>query len=286
MNIAEIEIDRQLKELNELFLHWHDRRKKQALDEVKKSIPVLFVNGDNLVLLHHDERREFPYMPKVYHQLKTVAHVPCGLHDLDVVLQDDVEEARKEYLEQVQKVITSLDAAPEHPLKPFCGMLKDIQKEVVGARKIEASAGAFRADTAHLIDEAARVRLDNLDRVTEEVRQKIGDEAWRNVAVIVLGPQLPREGDIAMQYFSDILQIDIKPSRCPFLQLKMSAPNRQRLIYAESLSTEEASLNLLASHIADEELGRVFLDDPLAMHKDVTADAGARHLKKLLSSKH
>jgi hypothetical protein len=277
-SIVKKDINQEIRNLNECFLQSHRLRKELAIKYAKETIPVLLVNGDNLILHYKDERREYSYLPPLYHHLKTIAHSPCTLHNLDTLLKAGVDcsELRTKCLTQIRETIVSLEEV-DHPLKEHC----EILKQIVDHSEMRSCTAALKPGIDRLINEAARCRINALQEVTEKIRSEMEEDCWKRIAVIVLGPPLPRTGDVAMQYFSSILKLrPPSSSLCPHLR-QQNASSYQRLIYAESIWTEKEAIGLLATHIADEELGEVFLQDPNAMHQDILSAAGAAHLEML-----
>jgi hypothetical protein len=45
------------------------------------------------------------------------------------------------------------------------------------------------------------------------------------------------------------------------------------------MQTEEAGLNILATHVLDEQIAVDFFDDPWRMHRDLLSDGASRYLK-------
>lgn len=271
-------IHEQITTLNECFLESHRLRKELASKYINQSIPVLLVNGDNLILHYKDNRREYSYLPPLYHHLKTIAHSPCTLHNLDTLSKGGVDcsELKMKCLTQIKETIVSLEEM-DHPLKEHC----EILKQIVDHSEMRSCKSALKSGIDRLINEAAQCRINALQEVTQKIRAEMKEDCWKRIAVIVLGPPLPRTGDVAMQYFSSILSVRPPSSSvCPHLR-QQNVSSYQRLIYAESIWTEKEAIGLLATHIADEELGEVFLEDPNAMHQDILSAAGAAHLATL-----
>jgi len=77
-----------------------------------------------------------------------------------------------------------------------------------------------------------------------------------------VGSQMPRRGNLDVQYFAHLLG------------LKGEGP---RLTYAEALWEEPAALRLLATRLVDKEVGRMFFDDDQRMFRDLLADAAAEY---------
>jgi hypothetical protein len=88
-------------------------------------------------------------------------------------------------------------------------------------------------------------------------------DEWSRLHVLVLGPQMPRKHNVAVQYFAKLMGL---PRESP------------RLVYAEELAGEPQGLNLLATHRLDGELSVAFFDDPDRMEIDLLGNAAAVYL--------
>jgi len=115
--------------------------------------------------------------------------------------------------------------------------------------------------------EATRADLDALHLRVSAWRRELGPAALDRVHVIIVGPHMPRDGNVAMQYFSRLLH---------------EPQEGRRIIYAEALWDESRSMDLLATHLLDGTVGQVFFDDAMRMHRDLLADAGRAYLQSLL----
>ena len=92
-----------------------------------------------------------------------------------------------------------------------------------------------------------------------------GDE-WKRLTVIVLGGQLPRRDNLAVQYFARLL----------------GEPGEgRRIIYAEGLGDEQRALDLLGTRLVDTGLGAAFFGDPARLHRDLLGDAAKEALDEL-----
>ena len=137
-----------------------------------------------------------------------------------------------------------------------------------------------------LINEAARIRLAALHVEVQQIQSTIDLEDWKKVCVVVMGPPMPREGELSMQYFEKILKTTVSTKKCPYTRALTSSSHlygKQRLIYAESIYEEDKALDLVTTHICDEEVGRVLLNDESAMRADVLQDAAKKCLKEMFS---
>ena len=72
---------------------------------------------------------------------------------------------------------------------------------------------------------AARLALDSLHRQVNTWKGQLSAEEWNRLTVVVMGTQLPRKGNLAVQYFARLL----------------GEPGEgRRIIYAEALFDEQA----------------------------------------------
>lgn len=85
--------------------------------------------------------------------------------------------------------------------------------------------------------------------------------------VVIVGPHMPREGLVAMQYFLRLLH---EPSE------------GRRVVYAESLWQEPQALDLLGTHLPDGDVGEAYFNDYMRMHRDLLGDAAIQYLPRLL----
>jgi hypothetical protein len=114
--------------------------------------------------------------------------------------------------------------------------------------------------------EAARAQIDALNRQMKAWKTRLTDAEWRQLRVIVMGTQLPRQGKLEVQYFARLLG---------------EAGEGRRIVYAEAIFDESRALDLLATRLVDTCIGTAFFEDPSRMHRDLLSDAAAQYLDKL-----
>src|SRR5262249_50986364 len=122
---------------------------------------------------------------------------------------------------------------------------------IVTSRQFRRGAlDAFARTSAPLImanaTAAAAVQIDAYAPQVKPWRNRLGPDAWKRLTVVVIGRQLPRKENLAVQYFAQVLGV---PGEGP------------RLVYAEELSGDDASIDLLGSHLLDREASRAFFGD-------------------------
>ncbi len=117
------------------------------------------------------------------------------------------------------------------------------------------------------VAEAMRAQLDALHAQVSAWRKELSAEEWGKLRVLVIGPQMPREELVVMQYFSRLLK-EPKEGR--------------RIVYAESLWEEPRAMDLVGTHMLDGAVGETFFGDFWRMHRDLLADAAKEYLPKLM----
>ena len=114
---------------------------------------------------------------------------------------------------------------------------------------------------------AARAALDILHRQVCQWKGEMTPKEWSRVTVLIIGRQLPRKDNLAVQYFA---------------RLFGQSGEGKRLIYAEGLAEEPRALDLLATYRVDTQIGIDFFNDPLRMQRDLLADGAKSYLPLLI----
>jgi hypothetical protein len=245
--------------------------------------PVIFVEGDDLVLKRGTDRTKIRYIPEVYHLLKAVSHVVLAIdvtlaaHADENPLGDEVIKDLRDYRTLLGPVVEKLDSSGldgEQRLR--CRTILDQSAAFLDA-VIERRANAQADRVAYTRRmwpfvtmngaSAARAALDSLHRQVGLWRAELSPEEWKRLTVVVMGMQLPRKGNLAVQYFARLL----------------GEPGEgRRIIYAESLFDEPRALDLLATHLVDTQVGIDFFNDPQRMKRDLLSDAAEQYLPILI----
>lgn len=267
-----------LLRLNQAFRKAYAANRKAALD---RTDPILIASGDDLVWLHKGKRTEVKFMPSYYHDLKTIAHAPLAVYSLLNNLAGSLpDEERKELLHYRDLVQVARDCLEKRWTEPktlarqqqmldltlsfLDGVLKSGKSEpdalTTYCRKLAPLTLANAAD-------AARSQIDALHAQVGRWRKEVTPEEWSRLRVIVIGSQMPRRGNVFVQYFA--LLLGLKGEAGP------------RLIYAESLWEEPAALRLLGTYLVDEPTGKTFYDDDQRLLRDLLSDGAADYLQTL-----
>lgn len=287
----------QLQNLNGVFRANYSTQKKEALAK----LPVIIIaKGDFLILYHKGIRTEVKYLPSAYHRHKEVSHIPVLLY---LIVQDktNLSDSKLAELNELRKAIVHIQETLDNNAYADLEISnsKDILKRCLDFidNKIHPNTKAVENQTIFFkklgplllknAAEASFLQLDALNTQVQAWKKEIPREDWNRIAVVVMGPQMPRVGEVTMQYFARLTgkQMEKGNSTADWLNQTpqlVNDPNKRqrRLVYAESLRTEEEALGLLATHIIDEDIGRVFFDDEMRMQCDLLSEGASKRLKE------
>jgi hypothetical protein len=269
-----------LLNLNNASRMFYTLAKQQTL---AKSGPVMIVVGDDLVLRKGEQRTQARVIPEIFHALKTFDHIPLALdvaltaHAGETPLGEDFLNELRDYRglfpaagERIDKV--ELDAEQRARQKTIVAACAQFVDSVLDKRQcLPAERIAFTRKMNPLLmanaSAAARAALDSLHHQVCEWKGQLTPQEWSALVVIIVGRQLPRKDNLAVQYFGRLL----------------GQPGEgRRLIYAEGLGDEPRSLDLLATYLVDTQVGIDFFNDPNRMARDLLSDSARDYLPLLL----
>jgi len=239
--------------------------------------PVLVVEGDLLHLVRGPAQTEALIRPPGYHALKAVAHVPFALRLMLEALAGapftpEASARLREYRRLVQAVRGDLAgrfqpgperARQERILDASLALLDDaLAQGQLSSAQLTAFTEAMAPLLTANVAAAAGLQLACLDGAVTRWRATLGP-LWPALQVVILGPHMPRDGEVTWQYFSRLL----------------GQPREGgRIVYAEGLRTVAQALDLLATHRVDQAAATAFFKDPERMHRDLLADAATAWL--------
>jgi hypothetical protein len=269
-----------LLDLNNASRVFYTLAKQQTL---ARSGPVMIVVGDDLVLTSGEKRTQVRIVPEVFHTLKTFDHIALALdvaltaHSGENPLGQDFLSELRDYRglfsaagERIDKV--ELDAeqrARQKTILAECGRFLDSVLDKRQCPPHERIAFARKLNPLLMANAsaAARAALDSLHRQVCEWKRQLTPVEWDALTVIVVGRQLPRKDNMAVQYFARLLG---------------QAGEGKRIIYAEGLGDEPRALDLLATRLVDTQVGVDFFNDPNRMARDLLSDSARDYLPLLL----
>jgi hypothetical protein len=267
-----------LVDLNQAFREAYARCRQRLVD---RGGPVIVIEGDNLVLLHNGKRHEAKVVPDVYHTLKAVSHVPLAVYVMllplaDLPLDRESVEALQAYRQRVAQAELSLKdrglseetlVRQKEIIRAALGFLDStLDKKQVAADELCKFTRDLGSKLLANADDAARAQLDGLEGRVRAWRATLTEDEWKNLHVVIIGSAMPRQGNLATQYFAHLLG---------------EKGEGRRIVYAESIFEEPRALNLLGTHLLDTRIGSAFFDDAERMHRDLLSDATREYLKRV-----
>jgi hypothetical protein len=267
-----------LLSLNDSFREAYSRCRQEFIN---RSGDVILVESDDLVLIHKGERSQVRFVPEPFHVLKAVSHIPLAVYVMLVELEDT--PLGKENLEGLQAYRQRI-AQIEPSLKDR-GLTETVlqrHREIIQASLVFLDSvlekklvkrdelGNFTREIGPKLlvsaADATQIELDALDKQVTAWRATLSEGEWKRLHVVIMGSAMPRRGNLAIQYFAQLLG---------------EKGEGKRIVYAEALFDEKRASNLLGTHLLDTRIGVDFFDDPERMHRDLLADAAAEYLKKM-----
>jgi hypothetical protein len=240
--------------------------------------PVIVVEMDQLILIRNGMQTGVELIPPLYHRLKAVTHIPLALYVGlapfgDAPLNDDRLGRLREFRGRIEAVVKVLDEAGFSPeqlarsrtmIERSTALLDGVlaKRTYDPAELILLTRAMAPLVLAHAAD-AARAQIDAYHAQVMLWRRQIPADEWGRLRVVVMGPQLPRKHNVAVQYFAKL----------------MGLPGEsRRLVYAEELSGRAQALTLLSTHQIDSMLSTAFFEDPERMEIDLLGNAASVYL--------
>jgi hypothetical protein len=247
--------------------------------------PAIVVGFDEATLLRAGESpRTEPFTPALYHRYKEISHLPLGVWAtlapwLDRPGETPWKTPLASLLERAHAARAAVDSIgfPSDRL-PRQHLILDqsiaLMERTLAAGRVDGAAMAAyaRAMWAPVLangDDAAALQIDGLHALVSGWRGAMPADAWNRLHVLVLGPKMPREGNLSVQYFQRVM-------------------GRQelgrRLLYAEGIFEREAALGLLGTVVTDRALAVAFFGDEMRMDRDFLSDGARRRLDALFGA--
>jgi hypothetical protein len=255
-----------------------------------KQGPVMVVVGDDLVLRRGTERRPARVIPGIYHTLKSYSHVALAI-DVALASQPDDAPLSAEFLDELrdylelfpgaEETIAGAGLVPEQQERQRA-ILKESRTFLESVIEHRQCSQAERVNYTRQMTprimanaaEAARAAIDMLHRQVLQWKREMTHEEWRQLKVLVIGRQLPRRENLAVQYFARLLNESRVPHDPP--------GESDRIIYAEGLGDESRAMDLLATRQVDTQVGIDFFNDSTRMYRDLLSDGARDYLPLLL----
>ncbi|MEK7482765.1 MAG: hypothetical protein AABZ60_00380 [Planctomycetota bacterium] len=278
-----------LSEVNKNFHADYEALVETTQTKIKSGkTPTILFTGGNLILYYQGNREVKEVISDLYHQYKAIGHISLGLftafenYQTDQLLSEEEIYFLKQDHQYIQKALEHLtqEKIPLEYLEIHRLILVISLKylEIILEQKTlnEEITRAYSQSVSLLLlkgaDLAAKLQIDLMHQSVSTWRQKISPEDWASLKVVLCGAHQPRTGYVARQYFERILHE----------KASEGAIGEDKILYAESLFSEDKAVNLLARHIIDQKAGLFFFNDRFRLQKDLLADGAEKYLNQLL----
>jgi hypothetical protein len=248
-------------------------------DALAAAGPVVVVSGDALVLIRSGKRQSVTAVPPLYHDLKVHGHIPLAAYLLTrpgtkPTFDDDRRAEITLFLNRVESArnnpgsVKLSDDQRRRQQTVFDETIAYLRDADQAQTVTPAARTAFARKMAPLVlahaADAARAQIDGLHQQMAAWKRDFTADEWTQLKVVVMGSQMPRVGNVAVQYFAWLL----------------GEPGEgKRIMYAEGIFDETKALNLLGTHQVDTDIAASFFAEERRMHRDLLADAAKEILK-------
>lgn len=267
-----------LMKLNRDFINAHAAARKLDL---ATGGPIILLKDGQLVLIREGKETPAEILLPQYDTVKVFAHMPVAIYLM--LGPSGAGELGTERLQQlaayhgqidrVEKQLDHIGLAGEklNRQKKLLAESKLFLEKVIHQQRFsieelhtftQSMLPLIRANIA----EAAASQLDAMHRQVMVWKKEMTPAEWQKLRVSVKGAVLARDGNLAMQYFERLLNLE--------------GPG-MRLIYMERYVPPTPMLTLLATRSVDRGISIAFFDNPDRMFRDVLTDAAAEHIKQM-----
>ncbi|QDT90975.1 hypothetical protein [Gimesia algae] len=267
-----------LMKLNREFMNAHAAARKLDL---ASGGPIILLEDGKLVLVRNGSETTTEIILTRYDTVKVFAHMPVAIYlMLGPPGAGKLDTQRLQQLAEYHGQIDRVEKQIEHmglertSLKRQKQLLADsrqflekvIQRQQFSTAELQAFTRRMLPMIQANIAEAAASQLDTMHEQVMTWKKEMTPEEWQKLRVSVKGAVLARDGNLAMQYFERLLNLE--------------GPG-MRLIFMERYAPPTPMLTLLATRSVDRGISIAFFDNPDRMFRDVLADAAAAHIRTM-----
>jgi hypothetical protein len=245
-----------------------------------KSDQPVFLVTDTVTLIRGEDLGSLPYSPPLYHELKSISHLPLGVYSASRGQLEQPTNLR--WMERFKTLLSQIDRAqadltqasftePQRVRQQKILTLSRVYiEEVIKRQNVDsASATQYARTVAPLLlanaTDAAKVQIDALDQAVRELSKKLNPGEFEKAIAVITGPKTPREGNLQYQYF-----------------VYAFGPGSAvtRVLYMESIFDREAALGVLRTVLNDRMASQAFFGDTYRLERDMMADGATVELMR------
>ena len=245
-----------------------------------KSDQPIFLVTDTVTLIRGEDLGSLPYSPPIYHELKSISHLPLGVYSASIGLIESPTEQR--WIERLKTLRKQVDSAEIELTKAsLTDSQRARQQTILSLSRTYLDDTLMRKSTdmasmsryarslaPYLLGnatDAAKVQIDALDLAVRELSKKLKPGEFEKAIAVITGPKTPREGNLQFQYF-----------------VYAFGPGSAgtRVIYMESIFDREAALGVLRTVLNDRMASQAFFGDTYRLERDMMADGATVELMR------
>ncbi|CAF4040301.1 unnamed protein product [Adineta steineri] len=269
----------ELSDLNKKFISTYEHARDYLISITN---PLIICNGDNVIIIHRGKRYQEQVIPKLYHDLKSMSHMPFKIY-LTVMfnlgtLSDDNYTELKQYLQDIRSIRNSMQFPTDIQQTQYDIIDLSIEylETILKTKFIDQTQlNEFCQQARHLfsvnIDLAARAQLDMLDtKMRPWYEERFNDTERNTLKILIMGSKTARDGYIEKTYFYTLLG---------------ERQEGNHIIFVEDIGNEQRALEILGVWLLDAKASASFFSgDSERLHRDVLADAGVAHIKRIFKT--
>ena len=245
-----------------------------------KSDQPVFLVTDTVTLIRGEDLGSQPYTPALYHDLKSISHLPLGAYSASIGLLENPTDKR--WMDRLRMLLNQLNIAQaDLPKASFTDLQRVRQEKILSLSRAYlddilmresadiASINLYSRTLAPLLlanaADAANVQIEALDQAVRELSKKLKPGEFEKAMAVITGPKTPREGNLQFQYFV-------------FAFGAGSAGTR--VLYMESIFDREAALGVLRTVLNDRVASQAFFGETYRLERDLMADGATVELMR------
>ena len=245
-----------------------------------KSDQPVFLVTDTVTLIRGEDLGSQPYKPALYHELKSISHLPLGAYSASLGLLENPTDKR--WMDRLRMLLNQLNIAQaDLPKASFTDLQRVHQENILSLSRAYladilmresadiASINLYSRTLAPLLlanaADAANVQIEALDQAVRELSKKLKPGEFEKAMAVIAGPKTPREGNLQFQYFV-------------FAFGAGSAGTR--VLYMESIFDREAALGVLKTVLNDRVASQAFFGETYRLERDLMADGATVELMR------
>jgi hypothetical protein len=245
-----------------------------------KSDQPVFLVTDTVTLIRGEDLGSQPYTPALYHDLKSISHLPLGAYSASIGLLENPTDKR--WMDRLRMLLNQLNIAQaDLPKASFTDLQRVRQEKILSLSRAYLDDILMREsadiDSINLYSrtlaplllanaaDAANVQIEALDQAVRELSKKLKPGEFEKAMAVITGPKTPREGNLQFQYFV-------------FAFGAGSAGTR--VLYMESIFDREAALGVLRTVLNDRVASQAFFGETYRLERDLMADGATVELMR------